>query len=1031
MKKVCFLSVLFLVAVSSVFSQGIVRGKVTDETGESLVGVIVGLKSNKSIAVVTDFDGNFSLKIPDAASHTLVVSYVSYKTIEQLIKPLTKNEVLIKDFTMVSQNVLGEVEVVAKQVKANDYYMENIKKNSAVTLDYISAETMKKTGDATVVSAVARVSGVSSSGGLITVRGIGDRYIKTTLNGLRIPTLDPLTNNIKLDLFPASLVGNVIISKTASPDLPGDWAGAYLSIETKDYPDKLEVNVESQFGYNAQSTFKDFLTSQRSSTDWLGFDTGLRDKNHNNFVTPNIGANSTGPTTYQEMVALGLGSYYNSLGIYGWDQNSSAADTYFKLGLVQLGLLAPASIDDQTAVSKAKSTYNSSYKALAFSKINPDGVDYNNGLKNNWNTFKRRAPINFTQNFSVGNQTSLFKRTLGYVVGIRYGSSVRYDPNGISNRVSGFNDVTTMPLYSANDVALISRETNGWSALVNLAYKLNTNNSVSFLFMPNYTGTNDVSNFSTIPNQDLVQDGRVTKQQFYEQRKQLIYQVKSEHFIAGPKIKIDFNASYTKGNSVAPDFKVLEYGFIRDNSTGEITDYAFGTTSEAGIYRYYRYLSDNILDSKISAELPIGNSPSIGVRKLKFGGAYQQNDRRQDLYDYRVLKGNVLNEPTISSDEDLNSVLNTDNFIIQNQLLTYKYEQISPAINHSIGKSTIKSVFAMVDYSILKFLRFSGGLRVEHANIFADAALFSQLNYKPDDLRRENEGGLPYVKPANINETNFLPSGSLIFKLEENRVAQFNFRLNYSQTVARPSLRELNDAAVFDNEFRSKIFGNSNLQTAQIKNYDFRAESYFKNGDNVSVSLFFKDFKNHIEMSFVPALGITWNNVGRSYVRGIELEGKKSLGKHFELRANVTLAQSNSQVIRKVFKIESDGSTTYIPIDTVNRPMLGQAPYIVNGIFVYKADSIGLTATLSYNVQGSRLVIAGVTEDVYELRRHLVDFKISKTLGKHFSTSITVRDILNAPVWRQYKLYYNDTEKPDFDKFRYGTNYLLSLAYKF
>jgi len=115
--------------------------------------------------------------------------------------------------------------------------MESKKKLSSTTLDYISAETLKKTVDANVAAAITRVTGVSStSSGLITVRGTGDRYLKTTINGSRIPTLDPFTNNIKLDIFPASLVDNIVIAKTASPDLPGDFAGAYISVETKQYP---------------------------------------------------------------------------------------------------------------------------------------------------------------------------------------------------------------------------------------------------------------------------------------------------------------------------------------------------------------------------------------------------------------------------------------------------------------------------------------------------------------------------------------------------------------------------------------------------------------------------------------------------------------------------------------------------------------------------------------------------------------------------------------------------------------------------
>jgi len=100
-----------------------------------------------------------------------------------------------------------------------------------------------------------------------------------------------------LDLFPASLVDNIVITKTANPDLPGDWAGAYLSVETKDYPEKLSVNVETSFGYNEQTTFKDVVSSQRSSTDWLGYDNNLRDINHNDFIPikPN-------PSTYDEFI---------------------------------------------------------------------------------------------------------------------------------------------------------------------------------------------------------------------------------------------------------------------------------------------------------------------------------------------------------------------------------------------------------------------------------------------------------------------------------------------------------------------------------------------------------------------------------------------------------------------------------------------------------------------------------------------------------------------------------------------------------
>lgn len=1014
MKRFLLLIVLFSAFHS--FSQGIIRGKITDENGESLFGVRIFLKNNKTVFTSSDFDGNYSVKISDSSPQTLVISYTSFETIEQVIS-VSNNEILIKDFTLQPEaSEINEVNVVVKKTRAKEYYMENVKINSATTLDFISAETMKKTGDANVTSAVARVSGVSTNGGMITVRGIGDRYVKTTLNGSRIPTLDPLTNNIKLDIFPSSLVDNIIITKTASPDLPGDFSGAYLSVETKDYPEKLEVNVESQFGYNDQTSFKEVLSSQRSKTDWLGFDNGLRIDHNKTLETPNLKS----ITTYDEMKALGLENYYASLGVDGWIDGTPESDTYFRLGLVELGLLPRASINDPIAYKEAKKVYNESYKSLAFDKINPDGKDYNNGFSNNWNTVMRKAPLNFSQSFSIGNQTQLFGKPLGYLFGFRYGSSVRYDPNGISQRVG---DESLGFLYDTKDKAQISRETNGWSSLFNLAYKLNDKNSISFLFMPNFSGTNDVASFST--SEISFVEGRVSKNQFYEQRKQLIYQLKSEHFIEGPRLKIDYNASYTRGNSIAPDFKVIEYATALDSNV--IIDYQFAPNAGDGIRRYFRYLNESILDTRLSAELPIAKKESTLSRKIKFGGSYQQNNRNQDLEEYLLSEGNNIKNVQLSSD-DLNGYLSLDRMIMKNQIIDFYYTKNDFARNHTIGYSKILAGYGLLDFEFVKQFRVSGGLRVEQAKIFSDVLKYYNLSYERDDIRRENVGGFPNVNAANLNETNFLPSVNFIYKIKKDDLAKINFRLNYSKTLARPSIRELNDVAVYDNEFRTLIYGNSDLKTVHVKNYDFRAESYFNNGDNISISLFYKDFTNHIEMGFGSS-GITWQNIENSNVKGIEFEGRKSVTKYFDLKTNITLVNSTSQFVRKNMEL-IEGVKIYTPIDTVMRPMFGQAPYIINAIASFKTDSLGLTATLSYNIQGPRLVITGVVKgrpDVYELPRNTIDFKVSKTIGKHFSASLTIRDILNAPVVRAYKL---PDGWIDFDRFRYGTNFIFGISYK-
>jgi len=110
--------------------------------------------------------------------------------------------------------------------------------------------------------------------------------------------------------------------------------------------------------------------------------------------------------------------------------------------------------------------------------------------------------------------------------------------------------------------------------------------------------------------------------------------------------------------------------------------------------------------------------------------------------------------------------------------------------------------------------------------------------------------------------------------------------------------------------------------------------------------------------------------------------------------------------------------------------MYGQAPYAINGILTYTSDTLGLTITASYNIQGPRLVIVSAIHqipDVYELQRNLLDVKISKTLGKHFTVSATAKDIINDPIRRSYKnadgytLYY--------DRYSYGRTFILAVSY--
>ncbi|HEV7236817.1 MAG TPA: TonB-dependent receptor, partial [Ktedonobacteraceae bacterium] len=414
-------------------------------------------------------------------------------------------------------------------------------------------------------------------------------------------------------------------------------------------------------------------------------------------------------------------------------------------------------------------------------------------------------------------------------------------------------------------------------------------------------------------------------------------------------------------------------------------------------------------------------------------GAYMWTSRKNDLYNYSVKDGPYA--PQFFSDKPGSDPFSPDKFDIgpvtdANGNHTFSvqkfYQNYGLPTDHSIGLSTLKAGYLMLDYAIVPALRFSGGLRIEQANIHTDVAQFDSLGLPRDDLRRfVQDYGI--VNAGNLNQTSVLPSAGLIYKVRNDELSPILVRVNFSQTVARPSMRELSGVAAYDYELRDMVNGNPDLKMVQINNYDVRFESYFKSGDNVSLSVFYKDFKNHIELVQFDPYGFFWmNNTNKSWLRGIELEGRKALLNHFEVRANVSLVDSRTTFVKQ-FTL-TNGTKEFG--ETVTHTMYGQAPWVFNGIFAYTLDSIGFSAALSYNIQGPKLVIEGGAglPAVYERSRNLLDLTLSKTLGRHFIITGKVRNLLNAATVRSYK--FDQGYMLDYDRYSYGTTYVLSLTYR-
>jgi len=275
------LAATFILITSLLQAQnGTVRGTVIDdELGDEMIGVTVMIKGTTK-GSVTDFDGKFNISIAPGI-YNLKVSFVSFETLEISDIEVKAGETVIFDPIRLKESVeeLEAVVVTADVIKSSEAALLTVKKKSANMIDGISASSFKKIGDSNAAGAVKRVTGVSVEGGkYVYVRGLGDRYTKTTLNNVDIPGLDPDRNSLQIDIFPTNMLNNMVISKTATADQPADFTGGLVNIETKDFPEQKILDVSVGITYNPSMHFKnEALTYEGSSTDWLGFDSDLRE----------------------------------------------------------------------------------------------------------------------------------------------------------------------------------------------------------------------------------------------------------------------------------------------------------------------------------------------------------------------------------------------------------------------------------------------------------------------------------------------------------------------------------------------------------------------------------------------------------------------------------------------------------------------------------------------------------------------------------------------------------------------------------
>lgn len=260
LNKLFLISALMLGATQMISAMTL-RGVVLDqETGEPLLGAAV-MVMGTTMGTSTGFDGDFELKVDPGQQ--VVVSYISYVTKEITTERGEKDiEVRLAPDTQ----TLASVEVVTKANLETEANLQRERLASHVAIENLGVREMSLKGISNVEDGVKTITGISvEEAGQVFVRGLGDRYSLTTMNGLPIASPNPDNKLIPLDLFPSSVVKNITVSKVYQASAFGDYSGALIDIATKDIVSDDFFTISAGVGMTAGTTGKEFYTGDRGS----------------------------------------------------------------------------------------------------------------------------------------------------------------------------------------------------------------------------------------------------------------------------------------------------------------------------------------------------------------------------------------------------------------------------------------------------------------------------------------------------------------------------------------------------------------------------------------------------------------------------------------------------------------------------------------------------------------------------------------------------------------------------------------------
>lgn len=608
---------------------------------------------------------------------------------------------------------------------------------------------------------------------------------------------------------------------------------------------------------------------------------------------------------------------------------------------------------------------------------------------------------------SAGGTAYLFGRPVGVFFSLPYSHSYSYQPTGTVMRVSYQANTNVLSVEKVFSEEKGTEEVN-WAATASVAYQILPDHQLGYNFIFNQY-SEDSARIRRGADFDNDLTGLVLNRLQFIERNLTSHQFRGNHaFPTLAGLRTDWMATFTDTYQDEPDTRFYNANGGQFNVSGLEPKYPT---------RFWRFLEENNKNLKVDFALPfLLHSTHEG--EIRWGLFESKADRS---YKERILQYNVPGNYTGDPNDFLTDGSLGGTPITNGNSVTYYWSNFIQAPSDRSfysGKSEIPAAYAMLDLPLGSRVRFVGGARMEQTDIRT-----SSFTTVP------SEGVTPGQTntPPPLRQDDLLPAAGLVFELKRDMM----LRLNYGETVARPSFRELAGVRTYDPVLDEFIVGNPKLQMTAVKNYDLRWEWFPRPGELFSVGVFLKQLENVIEKEFVSATGdiITFVNRPEAEVYGVEFEGRKSFDflsdhlRRWSLGGNLSLMESEQDVskLQKANHTRPDllGDT---------RPLADQSPYILNLDLTYDNPSTGTTLSFGFNISGPRLTIANLSApDIYEQPVPQFDITVSQRIGRHWRVKFAARNLLNPEIERTY----GEDELAIYSSYKRGQTFSLSLTGEF